>query len=63
MYQNVIYKVRRATKKTVLNLFTLKQEGSDSGSKWNRFAFAVPTVPPSALPNCNLIDIQYVLEV
>jgi hypothetical protein len=64
--QRVTYHARGKAKISENTVFKYTREepiAPGAVSAWNNFLISVPPLPPSQLPNCNIMDIQYMLEV
>lgn len=57
--------INRPTKSYKHVLWDRKQVAiDDSGALiWRAVPITIPPVPPSGMPNCNLIDVSYLIEV
>jgi hypothetical protein len=64
--QRVTYHAHMKTKtrENTVYKYTREEPIAPGGmSAWNNFLISVPPLPPSQLPYCNIMDIQYMLEV
>lgn len=37
--------------------------GEDDPEVWDNFPIVMPSLPPSGLPNCTIIDLSYAIQV
>ena len=65
MFQKCSYITKMKTKISENVLARLKQPSIPAGEsfQWDNGAFTIPALPPSHLEKCNIINIQYFIQV
>ena len=61
--QNTTFHAQGKSKAVVHVLSELERGAFGESDVWDHFPIAVPPVPPSSLPKCNIIDMDYSIVV